>query len=96
MHVTADTDSLAASAQALSSAADALSAEMDTLASASQTMRAGWKGEAQAAWTGRHAQMDSAMRDKAAVLRLTSQRVSQYAQDLAQADVDGARAVLGF
>ncbi|MFJ4160325.1 hypothetical protein [Microbacterium testaceum] len=96
MHVSADTDALNASAQMLSGAADALSGDMDTLAAASLTMRAGWAGDAQAAWTRRHAQIDSTMRDKAATLRLTSQRVSQYAQELAQADADGAHAVLGL
>lgn len=96
MHVKADPESIAASAQALSSAADALSADMDALSTASQTMRARWEGDAQTAWTGRHAQIDSTMRHKAATLRLASQRVSQYAQDLAQADVAGARSVLGF
>jgi len=96
MHLKADTELIAASAQVLSSVADALGVDMDILAAASHTMREGWKGDAQTAWTGRHAQIDSTMRDKAAMLRLTSRRVSQYAEELAQADIDGARAVLGF
>lgn len=96
MHLKADTNSIAASAQVLASAADALSAEVDTLSNASQTMRAGWQGDAQIAWTGRHAQMDSTLRHKAATLRVASQHASQYAEDLVRADVAGARAVLGF
>ncbi|MDQ1128821.1 WXG100 family type VII secretion target [Microbacterium sp. SORGH_AS_0888] len=96
MYLKADIESIAASAQVLSSAADTLDVDMDALAAASRTMRARWMGDAQTAWTGRHAQIDGTLRDKATTLRLTSRRVSQYAQELAQADVDGARAVLGL
>ena len=96
MQVKVDTDALTAMAQALSSAADALSGEMDDLATASRTMRSGWKGEAQAAWTGRHAQIDSTLRHKAAILQIASRRVSQYAHEIAEADAQGARLVLGL
>jgi hypothetical protein len=53
-------------------------------------------GDARAAWASRHAAIDAQTRHKAAVLRRTAQRIAQYADDIARADVDAARAVIGI
>lgn len=96
MHVKADTDAIAAMGRALSSSAAALSADLDALASASRTLQGEWAGEAQTAFVGRHAQTDVSLRQTAASLSSAGARAVQYAEDLAAADVDGARAVIGF
>ncbi|WP_295840078.1 WXG100 family type VII secretion target [uncultured Microbacterium sp.] len=96
MNLTADTAAITATAQTLTRAAEALSADVDSLAAASSDLRGRWAGDAQSAFTSQHAQVDARMREKAAILKITGQRLATYAADLERADIDGARAVLGL
>lgn len=96
MQMKADTEALDALAQSLVKAADALAGVTDALASASHALSANWTGQAQLAWHVQHAVIDARLRAKAGTLRTAATRAKQYADDLAGADLAGARAALGL
>ncbi|WP_091230951.1 WXG100 family type VII secretion target [Microbacterium sp. 3J1] len=96
MDLKIDPDRLAEAAAGNAAAAASIVDSLDGLAGAAQDLRNRWEGEAEAAFTRRSSANDAQWRMHAATLRLASERAARLAEEYHQADVDGARAVLGL
>lgn len=96
MDLEVDPQKLANTGAALVSSADGIAEDARRLQAQNARLAANWTGEARDAFVGRAGQVEADALARAASLRRAGTRVQQLAQEYADADVAGARAVLGL
>ncbi len=96
MDLKVDPERLSEAAASGAASAAAIVELLDSLAASSQDLRSRWEGDAQSAFTRRSSANDAQWRLHAATLRLGSERAAKLAAEYQQADIDGARAVIGL
>lgn len=96
MDLKVDTDKLLALVRVNSQAAEGLAETVVGFAEAARTLQTRWLGDAQSAFAQRASFADAQGRMRAGDLQHAARRLAQLAEDYRQADVAGARAVIGI
>ncbi|MEV8251825.1 WXG100 family type VII secretion target [Microbacterium sp. NPDC076768] len=96
MDLKVDPDRLAETAASALASASAIVDSLDFLSGSARDIATRWSGESQNAFARRSSALDAQWRLHAGILRQSSERAAQLAEEYTQADAAGARAVLGL